>query len=93
MRDGTHHYDQQEPRQRPTFHEVRGLGSRLYEARGVPRNEIQALMTHSSAKTTKIYLEGGAQGLTIDDYVAVQAPLTVKELIGDLGQAGDRPAL
>jgi hypothetical protein len=69
-------------RQRPTFHEIRGLGSRLYLALGVPKKAIKELMTHSNEKTTEIYLERGPQALTEDDYVTVTAPFTVRELLG-----------
>lgn len=69
-------------RQRPTFHEIRGLGSRLYLERGMSRAAIQELMTHSSQKTTEIYLERGPQALTDDDFHAVSAPFTLKELLG-----------
>jgi hypothetical protein len=30
-------------RERPTFHEIRGLGSRLYLERGRPKSDIQEL--------------------------------------------------
>lgn len=30
----------------------------------------------------QIYLDGGTEALTIDDYVAVRAPLTVREMVG-----------
>lgn len=69
-------------RERPTFHEIRGLGSRLYLERGRPKRDIQELMTHSSQQTTEIYLERGPQALTDEDYHAVAAPFTLKELLG-----------
>jgi integrase len=69
-------------RQRPTFHEIRGLGSRLCLERGMSKAAIQELMTHSSQKTTEIYLERGAQGLTDEDFHAVSAPFTLRELLG-----------
>jgi hypothetical protein len=69
-------------RQRPTFHEIRGLGSRLCLERGMSKAAIQELMTHSSQKTTEIYLERGPQALTDDDFHAVSAPFTLKELLG-----------
>jgi enterobacteria phage integrase len=69
-------------RQRPTFHEIRGLGSRLCLDRGMTKEAISALMTHSSKKTTEIYLERGPQALTDDDFHAVSAPFTLKELLG-----------
>lgn len=69
-------------RERPTFHEIRGLGSRLCLERGMAKASIQELMTHSSQKTTEIYLERGAQALTDDDFHAVSAPFTLRELLG-----------
>src|ERR1700675_3250236 len=50
-------------RERPTYHEIRGLGSRLYLERGRAKRDIQELMTHSSQQTTEIYLERGPQAL------------------------------
>ncbi len=44
------------PDRHPTFHEVRSLGARMYEARGFPRDLIQSLMGHKEPETTKIYL-------------------------------------
>lgn len=70
-----------EPRQRPTFHEIRGLGGRLLSAQGVPEAAIQALMTHAHERTTRIYLERGAQALTDDDYIEVEAPLVLREVL------------
>jgi len=43
----------------PTFHEIRSLGARLYKERGMPESEIQALLGHTKADTTKIYLDSG----------------------------------
>jgi len=68
-------------RQRPSFHEIRGLGGRLYLARGTSKADIQALMTHSNPSTTEIYLERGPQALTIDDYHTVSAPFTLRDLL------------
>jgi integrase len=67
--------------ERPTFHEIRGLGSRLLRARGVSEVAIQALMTHSNKRTTQIYLDRGADALTDDDYHAVTAPLKLAEVL------------
>jgi integrase len=71
-------------RERPTFHEIRGLGSRLHESRGRARKDIQELMTHSDPRTTMIYLERGADALTDDDFHAVSAPYSLGELLGDV---------
>ncbi|MGH8269063.1 MAG: tyrosine-type recombinase/integrase, partial [Steroidobacteraceae bacterium] len=56
------------PRERPTFHEIRSLGARIYRAAGMAEADIQALMTHADERTTKIYLERGAGALTDADY-------------------------
>jgi len=69
-------------RERPTYHEIRGLGSRLYLERGMTKDAISALMTHSSKKTTEIYLERGQQALTDADFHEVAAPFTLRELLG-----------
>jgi enterobacteria phage integrase len=75
-------YEELPVMQRPTFHEIRGLGSRLSRARGVPRAAIQALMSHSSPKTTAIYLNGGTEALSDADYISVAIPLSLAELLG-----------
>jgi hypothetical protein len=36
--------------QRPTFHEIRGLGPRLCRVRGISERAIQALMTHAKRR-------------------------------------------
>jgi integrase len=82
VRDATGLYDHLDPRQRPTFHEIRGLGARLYEAQGMPQSAIQALMTHAHKRTTEIYLEKGIQALTDDDYQRVVAPLRLADVLG-----------
>ena len=43
-----------EPIERPTFHEVRALGAKLYEAAG---SDPQALLGHADPKTTRTYLD------------------------------------
>lgn len=68
-------------RERPTFHEVRGLASRLAKAKGMPKAAIQALMAHADPKTTQIYLEGGRAALTDESFVKAEAPYTVAELL------------
>jgi integrase len=80
-RDQTKRFEKLKGPERPTFHEIRGLGARIYRARGIPETEIQALMTHASARTTQIYLERGAAALTDEDYIAVKAPLSVREML------------
>jgi integrase len=63
---GQRRYAHLRPVQRPTFHEIRGLGARLCRARRLPQHAIQALMTHASKRTTQIYLERGKEALTND---------------------------
>lgn len=67
--------------QRPTFHEIRGLGARVYQDRGMPEKDIQALMTHAHKRTTEIYLDGGAGALRDDDFQAVSAPLRIADVL------------
>lgn len=51
-------YDDLDLEQRPTLHEVRSLGGRLYEAMGVPPEFIQNLYGHAKPSMTNHYLEG-----------------------------------
>lgn len=53
-------YDHLPLAERPTFHEVRSLGGRIYEALGRGEESIQELYGHSKSDTTAIYLEGDA---------------------------------
>lgn len=80
-RDQCERYKAMPEDERPTFHEIRGLGSRLYEAAGMSKKDIQALMTHSNPKTTEVYLEGGLEALSDDDFVAVAAPMNLTEAL------------
>jgi integrase len=57
-RDAAHAYDYIEPVERPTFHEIRALGSWLYEQQEFPEEYVQALLEHSDAKMTRHYQEG-----------------------------------
>ena len=80
-------YANMETAKRPTFHEIRGLGARIYRAQGTPEAAIQALMTHAHRRTTQIYLDRGAAALTDDDYQTVSAPLTLAQMLrGQRGQ-------
>lgn len=79
-RDKVDRYASMPPRRRPTFHEVRGLGSRIYLERGMPKAAIQALMTHTDEKVTEIYLGGGAEALRDDHFNRVVAPLRVRDI-------------
>lgn len=81
-RDATGLYGELEPLERPTFHEIRGLGARLYRASGMAEDAIRALMTHSHKRTTRIYLEGGREALSDDDFQPVTAPLRLADVLG-----------
>lgn len=59
----------------PSFHELRGLGSRLYLAAGFSKEYVQMLMTHSDPKITAIYTEGGRDALKDSDFKPVAAGL------------------
>lgn len=80
-RDSIDRFARMAPGTRPSFHEIRGLGSRLLAEQVVPEKQIQQLMTHSTPKTTKIYLDGGAAALTDDDLVRVSAALCLREIL------------
>jgi integrase len=82
---GQHRYAHLTPAQRPTFHEIRGLGARLCRSQGIPEQAIQALMTHASKRTTQIYLERGKEALTNEDYLTVSAPLSARALLNPSG--------
>jgi integrase len=84
-RDATELYKALKPLERPSFHEIRGLGARILRSRGVSEDAIQALMTHSNRRTTQIYLDLGASALTDDDYHTVSAPLMLAEILGTNG--------
>jgi integrase len=81
VRDSLERFAEMHPETRPSFHEIRGLGSRIYLASGMPEAAISALMTHSNKKTTEIYLQGGATALRDDDYIAVQAPMRIGDVL------------
>lgn len=44
--------------QKPTFHEIRALGSRLLELKGTNVEDIQVLMGHADENMTQHYLDG-----------------------------------
>lgn len=51
-------YDQLPSNERPTLHEVRSLGGRIYEAMGRADQSIQELYGHAKPETTAGYLAG-----------------------------------
>lgn len=44
--------------ERPTFHEIRALGSYLYKKAGYKRPDVKVLMAHSDEKMTELYQSG-----------------------------------
>jgi integrase len=79
-RDAVERFGNMPTGERPTFHEIRGLGARLYRSQGMPEDAIQALMTHAHQRTTQIYLDRGEQALTDADYHPVTAPMVISDL-------------
>jgi hypothetical protein len=75
-------YNHYRDEEQPTFHEIRGLGSRRCKERGMENAAIKILMAHAEEKTTLIYLKGGEKALRDSDYVTVEAPLTLQEMLG-----------
>lgn len=57
-RDALPRYADQPAAARPSFHELRSLGADLYRKAGWDERRIQALLGHSSATMTAVYLEG-----------------------------------
>lgn len=53
-RDALGLYADLAPRARPSFHEIRSLGARLYEAQGV---DPQTLLGHKTRQMTEVYLD------------------------------------
>lgn len=54
LRDTLHLCDNLMPEQRPSFHEIRALGAHLYQQAGA---DPQTLLGHTTAKTTRVYLD------------------------------------
>ena len=73
-RDLAKAYDHIEnPKARPTMHELRALGSWLYEQQGFSTEYVQALLGHATPEMTAYYQDGHAQKEVI--YQHVQAGL------------------
>jgi enterobacteria phage integrase len=71
------------PGERPSFNEIRGLGARTYkDLLGVEEGGIQILMAHADPKTTELYLQGGKKALKDENYVTVEAGLTLAQMLG-----------
>jgi enterobacteria phage integrase len=80
-REASGHFAHLDPAERPGFHEIRGLGARLYQDKGVPAAEIQMTLTHADEKTTQIYLKGGAKALHDEHFTIVNAPLPLAQMM------------
>lgn len=81
-RNASGHYTHLRPEQLPSFHEIRGLGSRLYEGQAkVEAEDIQRLMAHGDMRTTQIYLQHGAAALRDDQFHQVSATLDLTSII------------
>jgi len=77
------YYAHLKPAERPSFHEIRGLGARRCRELGKESISIQMTMAHADEKTTQIYLTGGASALRDDQYVLVEAPLELTAMLGN----------
>ena len=56
-RNSSDYFDYQNKSVLPTFHEIRSLGTKLYEKQGVPKRVIQSLLGHSDVSMTNLYLD------------------------------------
>ncbi|WP_375191857.1 phage integrase Arm DNA-binding domain-containing protein [Marinobacter sp.] len=78
VRDETGLFDDMPREERPTFHEVRALGSWLYKKQGFDKkNYVRPLMAHADEKMTDEYQKGHEQ-----EWVRVKAELDVSEIFG-----------
>ena len=68
--------------EQPTFHAIRGLGSRICKDRGMEKAAIKILMAHADEKTTHSYFKNGKKALRDSDFVIVEAPMTLAEMLG-----------
>jgi len=57
-RDASGVYDHLEPKERPSFHDIRALGILMYHKAGFPMEYIMALAGHAKQSTTEHYIEG-----------------------------------
>ncbi|MDG5498920.1 phage integrase Arm DNA-binding domain-containing protein [Marinobacter sp. BGYM27] len=79
IRDETGLFDDVPREKRPTFHEVRALGSWLYEKKGYDVKYVQALMAHGDEEMTEYYQSGHDDEIK---WMDVEAGLDVSEFIG-----------
>ncbi|MFL1405425.1 phage integrase Arm DNA-binding domain-containing protein [Marinobacter sp. M1N3S26] len=76
-RDKSKAFDHLPREQRPTFHEIRALGSWLYKQAGYDNETyIQPLMAHADGKMTEHYQKGHQR-----EWVRVEAGLEIKSII------------
>ena len=83
-RDQARIYADLRDEEQPTFHEIRGLGSRMLKERGMEKTAIKILMAHADEKTTDIYLKKGKTALMDNDFVTVDAPLCLAEILSSV---------
>jgi hypothetical protein len=83
-RDAAGVYQHLSADEQPTFHEIRGLGSRICKDKGMEKHAISILMAHADEATTDIYMNGGRnkKALRPEDYTIVQAPWTLAQMTG-----------
>jgi integrase len=60
-RDESGVYDHLQPRERPSFHDIRALGIMLYFKAGYPKEYIMALAGHANEDMTNHYIDGHEQ--------------------------------
>jgi integrase len=60
-RDESGVYDHLQPRERPSFHDIRALGIMLYFKAGYPKEYIMALAGHATEDMTNHYIDGHEQ--------------------------------
>jgi integrase len=75
LRDSSGIFDSIPSNHRPTFHEIRALGSHLYEKAGYKTEYVQQLMAHGDAKMTEYYQSGHET-----KWVEVRAELNLNEV-------------
>ncbi|MDX1816069.1 MAG: phage integrase Arm DNA-binding domain-containing protein [Marinobacter sp.] len=77
FRDSCKIFDNIPKNKRPTFHEIRALGSWLYKKQGFDNETyVQPLMAHADEKMTEGYQKGHQ-----DEYLNVRAELNIKDII------------
>lgn len=72
LRDRLELFSELEPAERPGLHQLRALGSHLYEDQGYPDAYVQALMGHATVAMTKSYQGGHDEEI---EWIRVEAGL------------------